>query len=213
MTDWKNRIISHGVKPASDFLANPDNPRVHPQTQRDAMRGSLDSLGWIAPVIELTNGYLLDGHERIFQALDQGDDTPVPYIVVDLAEHEIALALASFDFITTMANYDRDRLNMLLQEVKTDNPTLQSMLSEMAKSHGLYETINPRDEWQGMPEFEQEALSKYKTIQVVFQTEDAMKAFARLVGQTITDKTGMIYYPARQQPEAEIYRMNESDES
>jgi DNA modification methylase len=138
MTDWQNRIVNHGVKPASDFLANPDNPRKHPQNQRDAMRGSLDTLGWIAPVIELANGFLLDGHERIYQALDQGDDTPVPFIVVDLTEAEAKLALASFDFLTTMATYDRDALDALLKDVQTDDTRLQAMLSEMAAANDLY---------------------------------------------------------------------------
>jgi hypothetical protein len=137
MTDWKNRIVSHGVKAAVDFMANPANPRRHPPSQREAMRGSLDTLGWIAPVIELKSGELLDGHERIWQALAQGDDTPVPYIIVDLTEDEAALALASFDFITTMATYDRDALDTLLKEVQTDDARLQAMLAEMAAQQGL----------------------------------------------------------------------------
>lgn len=139
MTDWRNRIVEHGVKPAVDFVYNPDNPRRHPMPQREAMRGSLDTLGWIAPVIELkSSGYLLDGHERIYQALALGDDTPVPYIVVDLTEAEAKLALASFDFLTTMATYDRDALDTLLKEVQTDDTRLQAMLSEMAAQNDLY---------------------------------------------------------------------------
>jgi hypothetical protein len=27
---WRNRIVGSGVKPASEFMANPDNWRVHP---------------------------------------------------------------------------------------------------------------------------------------------------------------------------------------
>lgn len=137
MTDWKNRILRHGIKPAVEFTANPHNPRIHPKTQREAVRGSLDSLGWIAPVIELANGDLLDGHERIWQALQQGDDTPVPYIVVDLTEDEAKLALLTFDFITAMATFDRELTAQLMEQVNTDNAALQSLIAGMAEDYGV----------------------------------------------------------------------------
>lgn len=137
MTDWQNRILRHGIKPAVEFTANPHNPRVHPQAQREAVRGSLDTLGWIAPVIELANGDLLDGHERIWQALQQGDDTPVPYIVVDLTEDEAKLALLTFDFITAMATFDRELTAGLMQMVNTDNPALQQLIASQADELGI----------------------------------------------------------------------------
>jgi DNA modification methylase len=59
-------------------------------------------------------------------------------IEVDLSEDEERLFLASFDWITSLATYDRDVLDSLLQEVQTDDNRLQAMLAEMASSHGLY---------------------------------------------------------------------------
>lgn len=138
MTDWRNRIIRYGEQAADQFTAHPENPRRHPQAQREAVKGSLDTLGWIAPVIvSRASGFMIDGHERIFQALAQGDDTPVPFIEVDLSEDEERLALASFDFITQMAVYDRDTLDTLLQQVNTDDAALQSLLSELAAENGV----------------------------------------------------------------------------
>lgn len=138
MTDWQNRITRYGEQAADQFLANPLNPRRHPQPQRDAVKGSLDTLGWIAPVIvNKRTGYMIDGHERVMQALEQGDDTPVPFIEVDLSEDEERLALASFDWITQMAAYDRDSLDTLLKQVNTDDAALQSLLSELAMNEGI----------------------------------------------------------------------------
>ena len=136
---FKNRIVGHGEKPADQFVNNPDNPRVHPQKQRDAIEGSLNTLGFIAPVIVNKNtGYLVDGHERIWQALANGDDTPVPYIEVDLSPDEEKLALAVFDWTTVLADYDRDMLDSLLQDVQTDDANLQTMLADMAIELDLY---------------------------------------------------------------------------
>jgi hypothetical protein len=136
--DWANRSVRYGVMAADQFTANPRNPRRHPQAQRDAVKGSLDTLGFIAPVIiNRVSGYLIDGHERVMQALGQGDDTPVPFIEVDLTEDEEAIALASFDWITYMATYDQDTLSDLLRDIDTDNAQLQALLDQMALENNI----------------------------------------------------------------------------
>lgn len=138
MGNWVNRITRHGVQSADQFLANPRNPRKHPQKQRDAVKGSLNTLGWIAPVIvNARTGYMIDGHERVWQAL-QNDNAEVPYIEVDLSEAEENLALASFDWITHLAVYDPDNLDALLRDVQTDDVALQAVIAELADSVGLY---------------------------------------------------------------------------
>jgi len=136
---WQNRIVDHGTRPASEFVANPKNWRTHPVSQRAAVEGSLNELGWIDTVIvNRRTGYLVDGHERLWQALKAGEDTPVPFIEVDLSEEEEALALASLDPITGMAGADRAKLDELMQEIQTGEAGLQEMLSELAEDNGLY---------------------------------------------------------------------------
>ena len=135
---WQNRIVGYVEKRADELVHNPNNPRIHPQRQRDALAGSLDTLGWIAPVIEnVQTGFLVDGHERVWQALAQGDNTTIPVIQVDLAPHEEAQALASYDFITLMADYDKDILDSLLREVQTDDARVMASLSELAEVEGI----------------------------------------------------------------------------
>lgn len=196
MTDWKNRLSSEiKLVPAHELLANPMNARRHPARQREALRGSLDTLGWVAPVFVGKSGYLLDGHARVEEALSKDENTLIPVIEVDLEAHEESLFLASFDYITYLAEYDRDSLDALLQDVQTDDNRLQAMLGELAVSHGVVDGFDAMSEWQGMPEFEQESINAFKTIQVHFKSLDDLKAFAELVGQTVTENTRSIYYP------------------
>lgn len=136
-TGYRNRIIDYGVKPADQFLANPKNARVHPQFQRDVMKAALEEVGFVAPVIESKSGVLLDGHERIWQAL-QRDNAPVPFVVVDVDEAEEDYVLATFDPITSLANYDAKLLDDLLRDVNSDQPAIQQMLAELAENSGLY---------------------------------------------------------------------------
>lgn len=137
--DWKNRIVGYGELPADQFQANPYNPRTHPEVQRRAVESSLNELGWIAPVIvNKTTGHVVDGHERIWQALGNGNAS-VPYVEVELTEQEEKLALMTYDYITLMAEYDRVMLETLQQQIEEDT-ALDDVIGQMAKE---FITIEP----------------------------------------------------------------------
>jgi hypothetical protein len=55
--------------------------------------------------------------------------------------------------------------------------------------------IDPRDEWEGMPEFEhgQKAI---RSIIVHFKTAEDVAEFADMIGQRITDTTRFLWHPA-----------------
>jgi hypothetical protein len=51
------------------------------------------------------------------------------------------------------------------------------------------------EHWVGMPEFDQEDNPPYKKIFLNFRNEEDYKAFAKLIGQNLTEKTKSIWYP------------------
>jgi len=59
------------------------------------------------------------------------------------------------------------------------------------------EDYDPMDEWEGMPEFENEAVESYKTIKVHFMTEDAYREFGEITGNPLSDKTISVWYPRK----------------
>lgn len=140
---FRNRIVEYGVKPADQFMANPKNARVHPQFQRDVMKDALETVGFVAPVIESKSGVLLDGHERVWQGLQK--NSPIPFVVVDVDESEEDYVLATFDPITALAAYDVQQLSALLENVNSDSPAIQQMLSDLATGF----QIPGSDEWGG----------------------------------------------------------------
>jgi DNA modification methylase len=136
---WRNRIVEHGAAPADSFLAHDLNARRHPGAQREALVGSLSSVGWVAPVIvSARTGKTLDGHARIEEALTRDERQLVPFVKVDVSEAEERLILATFDPITDLAMYDKEALDSLLREVSTGDAALQSLLADLAKENGLY---------------------------------------------------------------------------
>ncbi|MHB8459852.1 MAG: DNA modification methylase [Candidatus Limnocylindrales bacterium] len=129
---WKNRIVGHGEEAPDQLLANPSNWRVHPAAQRNALRGALDTVGWVAQVmVNQRTGFVVDGHARIEEALSRGEPT-VPVLYVDLSPEEEALVLATLDPIGAMADRDGARLEALLAGVTVDDAGLRRLLADLA---------------------------------------------------------------------------------
>ena len=67
-------------------------------------------------------------------------------------------------------------------------------LFDTDKSH-VDEVNDWQQHWVGMPEYEQENLSPYKTLKINFRNEEDVKKFSELLQQNITDKTKSIWFP------------------
>jgi ParB-like chromosome segregation protein Spo0J len=136
--DWKNRIIEHGEMPAARYNAHELNARRHPDHQREALVGSLNEVGWVAPVIvSARTGKLLDGHARVEEAMARDRNALVPFVRVDVSEAEEKLILATFDPITNQALYDKDALDALLRDIQTSETGLLSLLADLAAQNDL----------------------------------------------------------------------------
>lgn len=156
--NWKNRIVGYGVVPASSFLANEGNWRIHPRNQQEGMKGALDTVGWVQDVIvnkrtseewgaDRGVETLVDGHLRVTLALREGDDTPVPVKYVDLTPAEEAQVLASLDPLAAMAATDKAKLDELMRQVQSDDERVQAMMAEIAEKEGLeYGKLEPKED-------------------------------------------------------------------
>ena len=147
--EWRNRIVKYTMEAPDQLLAHPLNARIHPKSQQDSLTGAFDTIGIIAPVIINTRtNFCIDGHLRIQMAISKGQ-SEIPVVYVDLDENEEAIALASFDFITSLAVYDKNNLTALLEEIDTDNAALQSLLDDLAAANDIDLNDTPLLEDQG----------------------------------------------------------------
>ncbi len=134
---WRNRIVGTGDEPPDQLVANPANWRTHPGNQRDALRGSLEAVGWVQQVmVNRRTGFVVDGHARVEEALSRHEPT-VPVLYVDLDPEEEALVLATLDPIAAMATVDGARLAELLAEISPPDAALAALLADMAAKAGL----------------------------------------------------------------------------
>ena len=143
MANWKNRIVGYGEEAPEEFLANPDNWRIHPRFQQDALAGVLDEVGWVQNVsVNRTTGHLVDGHLRVTIA-DRNGEKMVPVTYVELTLEEEAKILATLDPIAKLAVADGEKVEELLGSFTTDNEAIEALLERLRNDADLWpDSIN-----------------------------------------------------------------------
>jgi ParB-like chromosome segregation protein Spo0J len=142
-TLWTSRIVGHDRVDPATLIANPYNPRTHPPKQREALEAAIKDVGFIRSVtVNRTTGRLIDGHERVWQAVRSGQPT-IDVEYVELSEEAERKALATLDRIGELAEIDPAMLDGLLRQFETGSAALQAMLAEFADEAGLYRAAGP----------------------------------------------------------------------
>ena len=156
---WANRIVGHSEEEPDQLLANPANFRRHPGNQRDALRGSLNEIGWVKSVlVNRTTGNVIDGHARVEEALTAGCTVPCDW--VELSPEEERLALAVLDPISEMATRDDEALAALLADVSTQDAGLQALLDSMGADATVESGLAAGIDEDAVPEPPAEAITK-----------------------------------------------------
>lgn len=133
----------------------------------------------------------------------------------DMLQAELScLAGLNYDFNLTgfseveiaalVEDADADSEELAGDTVDTDTDTEETGEAEptIKVSPTQPETAKPKtgqpeaqDAWQGMPEFNQPEAGPFRTINVHFKEQAAVDAFAKLIGQKLTDRTKWVWYP------------------
>lgn len=115
--NWKNRIVRVDTCDPNELTPNPQNWRIHTPSQEQALKKVMGEVGWVGQVLwNERTGHIIDGHDRVKLAIENGD-AEVPRLVVDLSEEEEKIVLATFDPIGEMAAQDWETLEKLVKEI------------------------------------------------------------------------------------------------
>ena len=143
---WNNKIVGHADVPPDQLLAHPENWRIHPRYQQEALRGVINDIGFIKSVtVNKNTGRVVDGHLRVTLALRDGIPT-IPVEYVELTESEEAEALLTIDPIAALAGSDKENLETLLAQVQTNDESVMELLDKTAKDAGLYVEEKTKEE-------------------------------------------------------------------
>jgi DNA modification methylase len=122
--------------PCAELALDPTNARRHPEPNLEAIKGSLRVYGQRKPiVVNRRTGTIEAGNGTLQAALALGwshlavvyvDDDPMTAAGFSIADNRTA----------ELAEWDREALDKLLVEIKTNDPVLDQMLADLGNSMG-----------------------------------------------------------------------------
>ncbi len=158
-TNWRSRIVERKTVKVSELKANPFNPRIHPQIQKQRLKSVLDKFGIVSELItypdpdDPTKLILFDGHAR--QGLDPNQEWPV--IVTDLSPLEAQELSLYFDPISALAQTDMSRQVALMQDLHGVDGILGAFLDELARESGFVRGQNGNGHEDAEPQIDKAA--------------------------------------------------------
>ena len=146
------------------------------------------------PILAQADGTIYAGNQR-FRAVEHLGWSDVPAIVEDVSD-QLARERSIRDNLAAGEWVDQD-LAELLAELQINGSELEALGFELFRLNQLIGDgiDDPSAEWRGMPEFEHEDKTAYKSLAVHFKDPAAVDRFADLVGQSITEQTRYLWYP------------------
>ena len=171
----------------SDLKQAEYNPRRLTTKQYSDLKASLDKFGLVDPIIINSDNTVIGGHQRLKIVRELGA-SEVPTVRVNLSkedERELNIRLnkntGEFDLDILANNFDMEELkDWGFKDI----------------DFGLnIDKINPQDEWEGMPEFNQDDKMPIRQIIISFDNKEDINKFSKLLNQNITDKTKSLWFP------------------
>ena len=133
----RDRIREFRRVPARSLKPHPQNWRRHPDSQRAALAGVLEEIGYAGAILtrELDDGSLqiIDGHLRA----ETTPDMDVPVLVLDVDEREANYLLATLDPVGDMAEADQAVLGALIKKTPKQKDCVAEMLRNLTSAAGL----------------------------------------------------------------------------
>jgi len=181
--------------PLSELKPHPKNRNKHPSEQIDSLAKLIKYQGIRHPIIvSNTSGFIVAGHGRLAAAKKLGlKEFPVDWQDFESEEQEYAF-LQSDNAIALWSELDLAGINA---DIVDFGPDLEiDLLGIQNFALDPAEKFNAMNEWDGMPEFNQDNLKPSRQIIVSFKNDKDVEEFAKLINQSLTDKTRSIWYPA-----------------
>lgn len=184
------------------------NARTHSDIQISQIAASIKEWGWTTPILIDEDGSIIAGHGRVLAAKKLKLKNVPAMTAVGWSDAQKRAYVLADNQLTLNAAWDTELLKIELVELEQDEFDINLIGFNDADLAKLFSDplSSAADEWDGMPEFSQQDAMAHRTIKVHFADDHSVEVFARLVQQTITEKTKFIWYPEAEREKTEDLR-------
>jgi len=195
-----SRKLSVVYRPLSELIPYARNARTHSDAQVAQIAASIREFGWTNPVLVDGERGIIAGHGRVLAARKLGIEEIPTIELGSMSDAQRRAYILADNKLALNAGWDEELLKVELSELKG----LDFDLSVIGFDPGEIASIflekqqgktDPTSEWQGMPEYDQRDEMPYRTLHVHFNNDEDVAEFARLIGQSVTDKTKYLWFP------------------
>lgn len=188
------------LRKVADLVPYVSNARTHTDAQVAQIAASIKEFGWTNPILVDGSNGIIAGHGRLLAARKLGQ-VEVPVIELDhLTENQRRAYILADNKLALNAGWDEELLRLELGDLQLQGIDIELTGFSEADLSTLFLEVEEGEtdalaEWEGMPEFKQEDKTAYRSIHIHFACQDHVDQFAELIGQKITDKTRMVWFP------------------
>jgi len=200
MAEEKLKIAYQAVDSLVPFAKN---ARTHTAAQIEMVARSIDEYGWTNPVLIDEDRGIIAGHARVLAAKMLGLEKIPTIQLGHMSEKQKRAYVIADNQLALKAGWDNEVLGAELADLSSSG--FDMMLTGFTNADlnlvGFGGENDPSSEYTGMPQYNQEDKTAFRSVVVHFRTQEDVDAFSKLVNQTITEKTKYLWCP-----EAEIER-------
>jgi hypothetical protein len=175
-----------------------DNVRIHDERNIHAIKASLEKFGQQKPIVVDKNNVVVAGNGTLVAANKLGWEK------IDIVQTELSgidlVAYAIADNRTgELAVWDEERLLEIMNLLQIDD-SIDSVVTgfspvDLDQMGIAFDSTDIMEQWEGMPEFDQEDKTAYRSITVHFHNEDAIKDFEQKLELSLPKKARYIWLP------------------
>lgn len=190
--------MESGYAPLTKFKPHPDNPRTHPQEEIDLLTRILVLRGPDQPIVVDEDWWILKGHGRLISA-KAGKLKGFPFVQrFGLSDAEKRAIRIEDNQLGLLAGWDNIKLRADANVLKLSGYDMKLLgfgeqMTSWLTAGSLVENV--AGEWGGMPQFQQDDKTAFRSIVVHFKDQKCVEDFGRLVKQKINDKTRFMWFP------------------
>jgi ParB-like chromosome segregation protein Spo0J len=187
------------------------NARTHSDEQVAQLAASIKEWGWTTPVLIDEDGEIIAGHGRVMAARKLGIEEVPTMTATGWSKAQKRAYVLADNQLPQNAGWDIDLLKIEMQDLSTEGFDLSLIgfddgaLMNFALPTEEGET-NADEEWEDMPEFEQNDKTSFRHVIVHFENNDDLTEFFSIIGQSHTDKTKSIWFPEQENMDTEAKR-------